>query len=104
MAAVCAARRSSAAVPPGGTRITRGPIRRSRVGGIRALQDKELLAQAREWRLWALRGEKGARGSAHELECEVRQRFPTNDKPQALPPMRLLSAVPQPTRRRWKPW
>lgn len=70
---------------------------------IRALQDDDLLAQAREWRLRALRGEKDARGFAHELECEVRRRRPRNDTPQALPPIHLLGAVPQSSQRRWKP-
>ena len=42
---------------------------------IQELQDEELMAQAREWRLRALRGEKAARGMAHELEREVRRRF-----------------------------
>lgn len=41
---------------------------------IRELPDDELMARAREWRLRALRGEKDARGIAHELEREVRQR------------------------------
>lgn len=71
---------------------------------IRELQDDDLLAQAREWRQRALRGEKDARGLAHELECEVRRRFPRNDTPLNLPPMHLLGAMPQTTRRRWKPW
>ncbi len=71
---------------------------------IRELHDDDLLAQAKAWRQRALRGEKDARGFAHELEREVRRRFPRNDAPQTLPPIHLLSAVPQPTRRRWKPW
>ena len=71
---------------------------------IRALQDDELMAQARDWRQRALRGEKNARGFAHELECEVRRRFPKNDRPLTLPPVRLLGTVSQPIQRRWKPW
>lgn len=47
---------------------------------IQELQDEDLMAQAREWRLRALRGEKEARGMAHELEREVRRRF-GNPKP-----------------------
>jgi len=45
------------------------------------LQDHELKAQAHEWRARALRGDKKARGIAHELEREVRRRFstPAND-------------------------
>jgi len=62
------------------------------------------MAQARAWRQRALRGEKDARGLAHELESEVRLRYPRNDAPQALPPMRLLGALPQAPRRRWRPW
>ena len=71
---------------------------------IRALHDDELMAQARDWRQRALRGEKNARGFAHELECEVRRRFPRNNIPLTLPPMRLLGTVSQPAQRRWKPW
>ncbi len=71
---------------------------------IRALQDDELMALAREWRLRALRGEKDARGFAHELECEVRRRRPSNNTPQALPPINLLGAVLPTSQRRWKPW
>ncbi len=41
---------------------------------IRELPDDELMTLAREWRLRALRGEKDARGIAHELEREQRQR------------------------------
>lgn len=61
-------------------------------------------AQAREWRQRALRGEKEARGFAHELEREVRRRFPPNEAPQELPQMRLLGALQQTTPRRWKAW
>jgi len=71
---------------------------------IRELQDEALVAQAREWRLRALRGEKGARGLAHELECEVRRRFPLSVAPQALPRTPLLGALPPTAQRRWKPW
>ncbi len=41
------------------------------------LPEDELKALAREWRARALRGEMEARGIAHELEREVRRRFPT---------------------------
>jgi len=71
---------------------------------IRELQDDDLLAQARAWRQRALRGEKDARGFAHELECEVRRRFPRSEAPQQLPPMHLLGALPPTARRPWKPW
>ena len=71
---------------------------------LRELQDDDLLAQAREWRQRALRGEKDARGFAHELEREVRRRFPRNETPQKLPPMHLLGALSPTARRPWKPW
>ena len=71
---------------------------------LRELHDDDLLTHAREWRQRALRGEKDARGFAHELECEVRRRFPRNEAPRNLPPMHLLGAMPQTPRRRWKPW
>ena len=61
---------------------------------IRELQDDDLLAQAREWRQRALRGEKDARGLAHELECEVRRRFPRSEAPRALTPIHRLGAMP----------
>jgi hypothetical protein len=73
---------------------------------IRELQDEELVAQAREWRQRALRGERDARGMAHELECEVRRRFgaPRNDMPRQLREVRLLSDLPQARMRRWMRW
>lgn len=71
---------------------------------IRELQDEALVAQAREWRQRALRGEKDARGLAHELECEVRRRFPLSVAPQTLPRTPLLGALPPTAQRRWKPW
>ena len=71
---------------------------------MRALQDDELMALAREWRLRALRGEKDARGMAHELEREVRRRFPKTGTPIALPPAHPLGTMPQAPRHRWKPW
>ena len=58
---------------------------------IRELQDDELVAQARGWRQWALRGEKDARGVAHELERQVRRRFPRSDAPHALPLINRLA-------------
>jgi len=73
---------------------------------IQELHDEELMAQAREWRQWALRGDKNARGIAHELEREVRRRFSAGGATaqQPLPEIRLLGVMPQPTQRRWKPW
>ena len=73
-------------------------------GAHHGLHDDDLLTHAREWRQRALRGEKDARGFAHELECEVRRRFPRNEAPRSLPPMHMLGAMPQTPRRRWKPW
>lgn len=70
----------------------------------RNLQDDELIAQARDWRQRALRGEKEARGLAHELEREVRRRFPIEKKLHELPPLHLLGTLSQTSPRNWKPW
>ncbi|MBV7429328.1 MULTISPECIES: hypothetical protein [unclassified Acidovorax] len=53
------------------------------------------MAQAREWRLRALRGEKEARGTAHELEREVRRRFgnPKTDEQHSLKEIRVLAQL-----------
>ncbi len=69
------------------------------------LQDEELIAQARAWRQRALRGERDARGIAHELEREVRRRFGTSrsDAPQPLPEVPALGVLPQAPQQRWKP-
>ncbi len=73
---------------------------------IGELPDDELIAQAREWRLRALRGEKDARGWAHELEREVRRRArlqPSHDG--AL--LQAAASVPsrdEPTRPAWRFW
>jgi len=63
---------------------------------IQELQDEELMAQAHEWRLRALRGEKEARGIAHELEREVRRRFgnPKADAQHVLKEVRVLGQLP----------
>lgn len=71
------------------------------------LQDDELTSQAREWRRRALRGEKDARGIAHELEREVRHhRFGARETAvqPPLPEIRPLGIMLQPAQRRWKPW
>ncbi|MFT3815667.1 MAG: hypothetical protein QM740_20265 [Acidovorax sp.] len=72
----------------------------------RELKDDELVAQAREWRRRALRGDKTARGIAHELEREARHRFglPKSDVP--LPEMgaRRLAELPLAPEKRWKFW
>jgi len=62
---------------------------------IQELQDEELMAQAREWRLRALRGEKEARGMAHELEHEVRRRFgnPKADARHVIKEVRVLGEL-----------
>ena len=73
---------------------------------IQELQDEELMAQAGEWRLRALRGEKEARGMAHELEREVRRRFgnPKIDAQHSLKKVHQLGALPEEPRQRWRPW
>lgn len=71
---------------------------------LRELDDNDLFAHARDWRLRALRGEKDARGFAHELECEVRRRCSKNKEPQGLVPAPILGAISQPAGRRWKLW
>lgn len=71
---------------------------------LRELHDDVLIAHARDWRQRALRGEKDARGIAHELECEVRRRFPKNEVPQDLTPVPLLVTISQPASRSWKLW
>lgn len=72
---------------------------------IQALPDEELVARATEWRQRALRGEREARGFAHELECEARRRFgsPKSNAPAELPVIGLLGVLPvnQPQRRRF---
>lgn len=60
------------------------------VMNLQVIPDEDLLARSKEWRLRALRGDKDARGIAHELECELRRRFPVNYAPQALPSMNML--------------
>lgn len=73
---------------------------------IQELQDEELIDEARKWRHRALRGERDARGMAHELEREVRRRFgmPRIDAPHPLPKVRLLAELPRAQQPRWKPW
>lgn len=68
------------------------------------LQDDDLLTQAHEWRLRALRGEKDARGYAHELECEVRLRLPKIHAHYALSPTPRLGIVAESPKRRWRFW
>lgn len=73
---------------------------------IQALPDNELVAQATEWRQRALRGEKDARGFAHELEREARRRFgaPKSDTPLTLPTVGPLGVLPTEVRRRRRLW
>ncbi len=70
------------------------------------LNDDELIEQTRAWRRRALRGEKDARGVAHELEREVRRRFgTTQNTAQPLGGERRREVeLPSPARRRWKLW
>ncbi|MNT37334.1 hypothetical protein D3C72_1734690 [compost metagenome] len=67
------------------------------------LDNDELLAQAKEWRLKALRGERDARGLAHELEGEVRRRIPSTYVPLVPAPVGELRVAlgPQKGRRRF---
>jgi hypothetical protein len=70
-----------------------------------ALPDDELIAQARAWRQRALRGERDARGIAHELEREVRRRFgsPMSRGLQSLSELPALGVLPQAPQQPWKP-
>lgn len=70
------------------------------------LQDEALMALAREWRQRALRGEKDARGVAHELERAVRLRFGPcqSESVRELPEVGRLAVLQQPQKRRWKLW
>ena len=72
----------------------------------KALQDEELMTLAREWRQRALRGEKDARGVAHELERAVRHRFGSsqNEALRPLPEVGRLAVLQQKPERRWKLW
>lgn len=73
---------------------------------IQELQDEDLMAQAREWRLRALRGEKEARGMAHELEREVRRRLgkPEHDGQYPLKEVCQLVELHERPRQRWRLW
>jgi len=72
----------------------------------KALQDDELMALAREWRQRALRGEKDARGMAHELERAVHYRFGSsqNEALRPLPVVDRLAVLQQKPERSWKLW
>jgi len=71
---------------------------------MQELRDDELTAQAREWRLRELRGEREARGMAHELEREVRRRLgkPEHDGQYPLKEVHQLGQLPAVSQRRWK--
>ncbi len=73
---------------------------------ISELQDDELMAQAREWRRRALRGEKDARGIAHELEREVRRRTGLGPNCEETPTLdtRPLAIRQRAPRSAWKFW
>lgn len=73
---------------------------------ISEINDDELLEQARQWRLKALRGDKDARGIAHELECEVRRRWRRKNTSGADVPLdtRSLQARERGSRRAWSVW
>lgn len=70
------------------------------------LSDHELLVQAREWRRRSLRGDRDARGIAHELEREVRSR---TKKPSVNTDARHLDMLPlevkqERSRSTWRFW
>lgn len=73
---------------------------------ISEIHDDELMEQARQWRLKALRGDKDARGIAHELECEVRRRWGRQNTSGADVPLgtRPLQARERGSRRAWSVW
>ena len=70
------------------------------------LQDEELVTLAHKWRQRALRGDKNARGIAHELESAVRHRFgPAQDEAvRPLPETGRLAFFQQTQKRHWKLW
>lgn len=65
------------------------------------LPDEDLVANAKEWRQRALRGDKDAHGLAHELERELRRRFPRDSAPQALSAKNTLGYFSSLPLRRW---
>ena len=68
------------------------------------LSDEELEAQANQWRRRALQGDLHARGTAHELEREIRRRHGapgTNYDTLDLRPLDLRAAA---QRRWWRFW
>lgn len=73
---------------------------------IHKLNDDELATSARDWRLRALRGEKDARGMAHELEREVRRRAALRIDDDIAPTQQApsLEMTEQAPRRAWKFW
>ncbi len=71
---------------------------------LQNLSDADLMAQSKEWRLRALRGDKNAHGFAHELERELRRRHPTVGVPQPLPSTSVLSYMSVKPLRRWRLW
>lgn len=68
------------------------------------LPDEDLVANSKEWRQRALRGDKDASGLAHELERELRRRFPRQCAPQSLPSKGALGYFSSFPPRRWMPW
>lgn len=71
---------------------------------LQHLSDADLMAQSKEWRLRALRGDKTAHGFAHELESELRRRHPTGCVAQPLPAPSVLSYMSDKPLRRWRLW
>jgi hypothetical protein len=77
--------------------------RRTRHNGlmtvISELSDDDLALHAQEWRQRALRGEKTARGVAHALETELRQRSGVT-----LASAEMLDTRPATVRQQTRPW
>jgi hypothetical protein len=66
---------------------------------ISELSDDDLAHHAQEWRQRALRGEKTARGVAHTLETELRQRSGVT-----LASAETLDTRPATVRQQTRPW
>lgn len=84
------------------TRATeRSPLTRHNgpMTAISELSDDDLALYAQEWRQRALRGEKTARGVAHTLEAELRQR--SGSTPASA---ETLDTRPAAMRQQTRPW
>ena len=73
------------------------------MSALEDLSDEEVLALARHWRGEALRGDKNARGLAHEYEVEHRRRSGgVRAEPVALKVSAPLGEIPAKTN--WRLW